>query len=593
GTCPAGMVVTPNHEGYAYAAEHLASWGFAVFSINANRGITCGGGNQGDFGLNLARGRLILSHLALISSWSSQGGAPQSLGLGPNGLRNRLQLGNVGLMGHSRGGEGARAAYTLFNDAGSPWPGKVPGLRIRAIYEIGAVDGQTDRVLDADGVAWNQLLPMCDGDVSDLQGRNPFERMIAKRGLPAEAQKSLLMVYGTNHNFFNTEWQVSDSSGCKDHQAVFPQTIGSPVQTAVALGSMSAFFRANLNPGGQFAFLDQLFNPLYEMFDGLSAMTRLDRDFAETTPSNQGHVVAVDDFDRAPGASSLGIASESSGVTATAAPIGWGLPTRALALSWTAQGSSTFYQTNWGTAQAAFDASPFSVLEFRVSQPVEGRPQTATDFTLALQLADGGFSREVHLADYADVIPPGNFTQLLQTVRVPLVDFGLGRAALAKLRGLRLTFDRQASGSVLLANVRLSRFAGLGAQVSVPNSGRSTRPGRVRRAQTPDSVARGEWVPASWNRVNHARPVELSHADGRVQRFIELELASRVPFQARDQLYVLESRGGDFRLSRYAEDGRLDRIRFLIPERDYARVGSGGFKVRLGPARKPVRTWQF
>src|SRR5262249_14726817 len=62
GTCPTNFVVTPNHLGYAYLAERLASWGFIVVSINSNRGITAGGGVPGDTGLNLARGRLILKH---------------------------------------------------------------------------------------------------------------------------------------------------------------------------------------------------------------------------------------------------------------------------------------------------------------------------------------------------------------------------------------------------------------------------------------------------------------------------------------------------------------------------------------------------
>src|SRR5262249_37931175 len=52
GTCPragegnppaeADYVVAPSHEGYAYLAEQLASHGYLVVSINANRGITAG-----------------------------------------------------------------------------------------------------------------------------------------------------------------------------------------------------------------------------------------------------------------------------------------------------------------------------------------------------------------------------------------------------------------------------------------------------------------------------------------------------------------------------------------------------------------------
>src|SRR5215510_10941454 len=63
GTCPPGFVVAPSHEGYAYFAERLASWGYIIVSII---GDTRGGVYPAvgvDRGLNLRRGRLILRHL--------------------------------------------------------------------------------------------------------------------------------------------------------------------------------------------------------------------------------------------------------------------------------------------------------------------------------------------------------------------------------------------------------------------------------------------------------------------------------------------------------------------------------------------------
>src|SRR5215510_1480719 len=60
GTCPTGYVVVPSHEGYAYFAERLASWGYIIVSINANRGVNAAPGVIGDPGLNLRRGRLVL-----------------------------------------------------------------------------------------------------------------------------------------------------------------------------------------------------------------------------------------------------------------------------------------------------------------------------------------------------------------------------------------------------------------------------------------------------------------------------------------------------------------------------------------------------
>ena len=67
GTCPAGFIPVPSHAGYAYLAERLASLGYVVVSINANRGINAAPGILGDRGLNLARGRLVLRHLQQLS----------------------------------------------------------------------------------------------------------------------------------------------------------------------------------------------------------------------------------------------------------------------------------------------------------------------------------------------------------------------------------------------------------------------------------------------------------------------------------------------------------------------------------------------
>src|SRR5499433_1729311 len=106
GTCPAGYVMAPSYLGYGYLADRLASWGYVVVSINANRGINCGNGPVSDPDLIFARGRLVLKHIQLLSQWNRVAGTtPVSLGLGASGLLGRLDLGSVGLMGHSRGGE--------------------------------------------------------------------------------------------------------------------------------------------------------------------------------------------------------------------------------------------------------------------------------------------------------------------------------------------------------------------------------------------------------------------------------------------------------------------------------------------------------
>src|SRR5262249_9598884 len=188
--CPPGTVQTPNHRGYDYIAEQLASWGYVVASINANA-INCR-----DDGIP-ERGRLVQEHLRRWIAWNQPGGAAPFGTL----FSGRVDLERVGLMGHSRGGEGVRAAYQYNRADGSP-------VDIRAVFEIGPVDFGVfgvHPVFDANDVSFSVLLPYCDSDVSDLQGMRVYDR--SQRYLEVEPKpKAQQMIWGANHNFFNSEW---------------------------------------------------------------------------------------------------------------------------------------------------------------------------------------------------------------------------------------------------------------------------------------------------------------------------------------------------------------------------------------------------
>jgi hypothetical protein len=248
GTCPEGYVVVPSHRGYDYLATRLASWGYAVVSINANRGITAGIGPDDDIFLNLARGRLVLKHLQVLSQWNATAGqTPTEVGLD---LFNTLDFSQVGLMGHSRGGEGVRAALALYQDADSVWPAKIGALDVRAMLEIAPVDQQTDRELTPHGIAWGVIAPTCDGDVFDLSGLDVYERLVGgDRVAKDDRPKMAVAIWGANHNFFNTEWQQSDEdpSRCPIANPIFldPNSkTGSSRQQQAGLMAAVSFFRA-------------------------------------------------------------------------------------------------------------------------------------------------------------------------------------------------------------------------------------------------------------------------------------------------------------------------------------------------------------
>lgn len=184
--CLPNELPIPSHEGYRYVAELLASQGYATVSISANAI------NSQDFasddGGAAARSALVRHHLALWADWSANGGDPIG-----GVLEGAVDLTNVVLVGHSRGGEGVeRAAVDTRRSA----PYDLVGL-----VDIGPTSFGRQTGL---GIPKAVILPYCDGDVSDLQGQQFVD---GTRDLGEDRSlRSSVLVMGTNHNFYNTEW---------------------------------------------------------------------------------------------------------------------------------------------------------------------------------------------------------------------------------------------------------------------------------------------------------------------------------------------------------------------------------------------------
>jgi len=186
--CAAGFRRIPSEQGYRGLADLLASHGNIVVSVAAN-GINATDGELADAGAQ-DRGFLVLHHLNLWRGWS---GSELN---GPFGaqFKDKLNLANVGLMGHSRGGEGVVAALAENRRTGSAYG-------IKAVVPLAPVDFNRHSVR---GTPSMTLVPYCDGDVSDLQGVHFFDD--ATTGTVDAAPHALLGVLGANHNFFNTVW---------------------------------------------------------------------------------------------------------------------------------------------------------------------------------------------------------------------------------------------------------------------------------------------------------------------------------------------------------------------------------------------------
>ena len=589
GTCPAGYVPSPSHLGYNYFATALASHGYVVVSINANRGVNAAPGVTGDAGLNLRRGRLVLRHMQQLSKWNAGiGSPPPGLGFGLAGL---LDFSHVGLMGHSRGGEGMRAAVAQYKDAGSPWPTRIGPVTFEALFEIGPVDGQTSRILNALDLPWNVLLPGCDGDVSDLQGVKPLDRMMTITSETQSLNKSSFEVYGANHNFYNTQWQVSDAGGCSGQTPLFPQFGGSASQRATASQTVIPFFVAHVGP---VKLLGQArrFDPSYPLPASLTAITAYARGFTPAPRAAMNFV--IDNFDKATGTSSRNVANQSSGLTSYshgAASSSHDVTQRAAAVGWSTAGG--FLQVNASNLGVPLDVTAFRALEFRVMLRCFGslcsstpNPTGDVDFSIALANSNGTLSTSLTLKSVAVVRRPvGSFgvNFVFQTVRVPLSSFT--GADLANFRGVRFTFNRTAISQISLGNVRLTKTAaGPGGLAA------AARPLETNAATMPKTTSISET-----NRIVGIRRILAPSATGGSRAAFEIEVSSSRTFPVGGALPTLMIAGRSFTLSRFP-DGNTDRLIFTLDADEFASlpdgaeasvVVGGAPRWAIGPLRKP------
>ena len=598
GQCPPGFSVVRSDQGYAYLAERLASWGYLVVSINANRGVNAAPGyaappgsgiSVADGGLNLRRGRLVLRHLEQLFRWNA-GTDPTPASLGFN-LAGKLDFSNVGLLGHSRGGEGVRAAYNYYLNPALParsrdWQAVIPGLVIRGIFEIGPVDGQTGLILNASGTVWNVLLPICDGDVSNLQGVRPFDRMLLDFTESPPIQKSTFTVWGTNHNFYNTEWQISDSAGCFANKRLFNHLYGSADQRSIALASVLALFRGNVGSAGPAfnSLFNQNFNPQIDLPATVTNLTRVDRGYSDTrnvfddfpaTPTNTYNTSNVTfGFDGVPNHSSQ---------------------QRAVHVEWNGSDANTYFQSNKTPPGTGIDVSAFKTLDFRVSRQCGDAPCTKpdqffnfdTNFSVRLVGKNGELSNPVQLRAYISLTGPvgGLVTgvgstphPILQTVRVRLTDFG-SASILQNLRGVRFTFDDTRRDEIFIANIRLSA-----------NSALSGGPPPVLGVSVTDddAVDPGPTVSDS-NSIKSLRSVTFANG----QSAVEVSLTSNREFLPAGEMLTLRIGNREFSNSRYNSSGETSTVIFTLTPAEFAALSQNEDVVVQYGSGTGTAAWNF
>jgi Big-like domain-containing protein len=239
GSCDSGQspnctAFKRNDRGYAYLGENLASWGYAVASLDQDQLIA--------FQDGLARGmhqrrRLIAAALDALYA-ANQAPLPDS----PNAnvgaaLIGRLDMARIGLMGHSRGGD----AVTSFIDDNRTRPSPGRRYQLRGVISLAPTDYERRAPY---GTPYLTILPYCDGDVSNLMGARMYER--GQYIAPGDPFPRIQMsMHGANHNWFNSVWFVDGQDNDTNDAAC---DLGGPTSIRLSGGTYTLATRGSGDP---------------------------------------------------------------------------------------------------------------------------------------------------------------------------------------------------------------------------------------------------------------------------------------------------------------------------------------------------------
>ena len=468
--CRPSFLDVDSFTGYRYAARILASWGFVVISIDANPVAPADSGvltfpDGAEFTPRTwmdMRAKVVDRHLRHLAR-ANRGEQSSDVDFGLR-LGHRLDLSRVGLVGHSRGGEGVVWTSLL--------PGSHP-YRIRAIASLAPVNFFRRHLPD---VPFALILPACDGDVFDLQGATYYDDV---RDRARTSPLWQVVALGGNHNFFNSVWE--------DETAFF---LPEPGTTPTDPCGADQIGKTRLSRPAQEALGAAVIVPFMRVFVGRASVSLVERlGFGAAPPSTiAGAAVAVsyqpssaDRLDvirparssdlrrnrlggsqRASGVFSYGLCSYDIGsILRESAIRGCGAEpaTQAHALAelrvaWNRRGGRivTAIPSAWG------DVRRYRALSIRLvpdpsdrSRNGEGVPRP---FSLALRDSTGRVAAVAVARTNPAVQDPVRIT-VLGTARIPLAAFG--GVDRSRITAVEIRFDRTRRGRLLLTDLSFVR----------------------------------------------------------------------------------------------------------------------------------------
>lgn len=422
---------TNSYEGYDYLLEHLARNGFIAASIHLN---------VDQHGTD--RARILQHHLSILFSQFGSSAAN-----------------NIGIMGHSRGGEAVVIATRLNQQEGWGW-------NINAVISLAPTNQYTS---ESFGGAWARpylvIYGSLDGDLAGI-GNTGFELYDKASGM----KKSMSFVYRACHDRFNTVWGDGDFAFGQLTLADQAAVISANSHELIAKGYMTAFFRQNLRGETQW---EGIFKgewiPAAVMAS--DANMKIYNQYEDTTERT------VDNFEGAHTATSWQTSTIGGGVSQT------GLPatpqennlrtmdsqsphaTAGLSLRWDTLTDRVDYAIPAGQR----DVSGFQAVSFRVTQKVGSASNPANMVQdLRLTLTDGGGkSRAIRVSKLTEIPFPhvrgiSFFTKsAMCTVRIPLGAYhihclNVDKVDLTDITSLSFEFAEKVTGEIAIDSIQFT-----------------------------------------------------------------------------------------------------------------------------------------
>lgn len=513
GPFPLVLVVHGNHNmkefsdpGYQYLGELLASRGFILASVDEN---FLNGFMRAE---NDARGWMLLKHLEAWRTFNDSVESP---------LKGKVDMSNIALMGHSRGGE-AVAVAGLFNRL-SHYPDDANvtfnfNFDIKALVAIAPVDGQYRPAEKPTPLAnYNYLLMhgSHDGDVSSFSGLTQYERIQFTDGKPWF--KSAVYVYRANHGQWNTVWGSTDGGPRSRRMLDLRGFITQAEQRRFAEVYITAFLEATLRNRSEYlplfrdhrvagSWLPKTMYITRFQDSGFRTVADFEEDVDVTTASVAGAVLRGDSLSTWK-ESAVPFRYRNANMAHNAVMLAWN--NRIAGDDTTRRGTPAAYAlTLTDSLRRALQMDARSVLVFSLA-PTEAKPgprQPPKDTTkkadssakktarpprkpkavvpdtvpmdLSVQVSDAnGRTARVALSSYGPVRRPlesfvyrragrdklrfaTTYEIVLQTYAIPLDEFARAAPGLDadRITTVRWVFDRTEAGTIYLDNIGISRM---------------------------------------------------------------------------------------------------------------------------------------